>query len=107
MEFLLSKGADPSVTNSAGDNALHVAARHANAACIQKMLAAPAHVKGLPCACLSEVLCEDAITKFIDLPNGAALLLLSTRCHSMLQLLRSNAGTPGTCSTPCSLFPTH
>ena len=71
MEFLLSKGADPSVANAAGDNALHVAARHANAACVQKMLVAAAQVKGLPTRCLAEVVCDDAISRFIDLPNGA------------------------------------
>ena len=71
MEYLLSKGADPSSNNAAGDNALHVAARHANAACIQKMLAVPVVVRGLPAGCLAEVLAEDYVTKFIDLPNGA------------------------------------
>ena len=70
MAYLLSKGADPSTANSMGDNALHVAARHASAACIQKMLTSPTRVKGTPAASLADVVCEDSVTKFVDLPNG-------------------------------------
>ena len=83
MAYLLSKGADPSTTNSMGDNALHVAARNASAACIQKMMTSPTRVKSVPAPCLADVVCEDSVTKFVDLPNGAlpsVLLLLLLLC---------------------------
>ena len=80
MEYLLSKGADPATVNAVGDNALHVAARNANAACIQKMLDSPALVRGQPASCLADVVCEDAVTKFVDLPNGAALFCWPRSC---------------------------
>ena len=70
MAYLLSKGADPSIANSMGDNALHVAARNASAACIQQMMTSPTRVKSVPAPCLADVVCEDSITKFVDLPNG-------------------------------------
>ena len=93
MAYLLSKGADPSTVNSMGDNALHVAARNASAACIQKMMTSPTRVKSVPASCLADVVCEDSITKFVDLPNGE------------LACTGQGLFKPVGCSKPVACFP--
>lgn len=72
VAYLLAAGADAAAQTARGDNALHVAAKHGAAGCLQALLAHRPPGDNGSTALLGDVIVqgETGPTRFINLHNG-------------------------------------